>query len=71
MLVKRDCWVHVLVLICAIGLQNVNTLLFRKADRFSSPTSTLTVQNSLDNADIDHLNRRSQDVTPRIAVDSL
>ena len=33
------------------ALWNVDTLLFCKADRFCSPASTWTVQNSLDNAD--------------------
>ena len=33
------------------ALQNPETSLFRKADRFCGPTSTWTVQNPLDNAD--------------------
>ena len=33
------------------ALQNADTSLFRKADRFCGPASTWTVQNSLDNAD--------------------
>ena len=35
------------------ALRNADTSLFRKADRFCSPASTWTVQNSLDNADAD------------------
>ena len=34
-----------------MALQNADTSLFRKADRFCGPASTWTVQNSLDNAD--------------------
>ena len=33
------------------ALRNVDTSLFRKADRFCGPARTWTLQNSLDNAD--------------------
>ena len=42
---------NVAVRIDFTALRNADTSLFRKADRFCSPASAWTVQNSLDNAD--------------------
>ena len=48
---------------------NADTSLFRKADTFFGPTSVVTVQNLLDNADVCLIDNKVS-ATLRIAADS-